>query len=124
MAIATHSRRVTRRYAISKNHEARLELMWPGPAGVRMDLPLTDLSISGLSFRFRDEIHGLESGTNLSSVVIRLGKCEIHGDLLVMHVTSLDSGETQCGALFYPANDADLLQLKSAIAGIEAVMAD
>ena len=121
MATVSQTRRVARRYAVSKSHHARLEFDYPGPGGKRYDLPLTDLSVSGLSFDCDDELPGLESGTTLSPVVIRLGKCDIHGDLLVMHVTSEPSTVTVCGALFYPAKDADLLKLKSAIAGIEAV---
>jgi len=121
MATVSQTRRIARRYAVSKSHHARLEFDYPGPGGKRFDLPLIDLSVSGLSFNCSDELPGLESGTTLSPVVIRLGKCDIHGDLLVMHVTSDPSPETVCGALFYPAKDADLLKLKSAIAGIEAV---
>ena len=87
-------------------------------------MPLTDISVSGLSFRLTDELPEMEGGTTLSSAVIRLGRCEIHGDLLVMHVTGVGSDETVAGALFYPAKDADLLKLKSAIAGIEAVLVE
>jgi len=124
MATVSQTRRVARRYAISKSHQARLEFDYPGPGGKHYDLALTDLSVSGLSFRCGEELPGLDSGTTLSPVIIRLGKCDIHGDLLVMHVTSGPPSETTCGALFYPAKDADLLKLKSAIAGIEAVATD
>ena len=118
------NRRVARRYIISNADHARVIFAYPGPGGRRCELALIDISISGLSFRYRDELPDLESGATLSAVVIRLGRCEIHGDLLVMHLTPYSSGETVCGALFYPAKDADLLKLKSAIAGIEAVKAD
>ena len=124
MATVSQTRRVARRYAISKSHQARLEFSYPGPGGKHYDLALIDLSVSGLSFRCGEELPGLDSGTTLSPVIIRLGKCDIHGDLLVMHVTSGPPSETTCGALFYPAQDADLLKLKSAIAGIEAVATD
>jgi hypothetical protein len=121
MATVSQTRRVTRRYAVSTSHHARLEFDYPGPGGRHFDLSLIDISVSGLSFLCGDDLPGLDSGTTLSPVVIRLGKCDIHGDLLVMHVTSGPSNKTTCGALFYPAKDADLLKLKSAIAGIEAV---
>lgn len=124
MATVSQTRRVARRYAVSKSYHARLEFDYPGPGGKHYDLALTDLSVSGLSFRCGEELPGLDSGTTLSPVIIRLGKCDIHGDLLVMHVTSGPPSETTCGALFYPAQDADLLKLKSAIAGIEAVATD
>jgi hypothetical protein len=124
MATVSQTRRVTRRYAVSKSHHARLEFDYPGPGGKNFDFALIDISVSGLSFHCGDELPGLDSGTTLSPVVIRLGKCDIHGDLLVMHVTQGPPGETICGALFYPAKDADLLKLKSAIAGIEAVAMD
>ena len=124
MATVSQTRRVARRYAVSKSHHASLEFDYPGPGGKRYDLPLIDISVSGLSFHCGDELPGLDSGTTLSPVVIRLGKCDIHGDLLVMHVTPDPATESICGALFYPAKDADLLKLKSAIAGIEAVTID
>jgi len=124
MVTVTKSRRVTRRYAITKSDEACIEFDYPGPGGKRCSLPLIDISVSGLSFKIDDELLNIDSGTNLSPVVIRLGKCEIHGDLLVMHASPNSPNETVCGALFYPAKDADLLKLKSAIAGIEAVLAD
>ena len=124
MATVSQTRRVARRYAILKSHHARLEFDYPGPGGKRYDLPLIDISVSGLSFNCGDDLPLLESGTTLSPIIIRLGKCDIHGDLLVMHATSDPPGETTCGALFYPAKDADLLKLKSAIAGIEAVTVD
>ncbi len=124
MATTTYSRRLARRYAISKAEQAQVEFEYPGPGGRRCNFPLIDISVSGLSFTFRDELPDLDSGTNVSSVVVRLGKCDIHGDLLVMHVTAQSPTETTCGALFYPSKDADLLKLKSAIAGIEAVLVD
>ena len=121
MATLRQSRRVVRRHAIANADQARVVFSYPGPAGRRCELPLIDISVSGLSFRYRDEIQRLETGTSIPSVTVRFGACEIVGDLLVMHVTPLAPGETVCGALFYPAKDADLVKLKSVIAGIEAV---
>ena len=124
MATLRQSRRVVRRHAIANAEQARIVFHYPGPGGRRCELPLIDISISGLSFRYRDEIPRLETGTALAAVTVRFGSCEIEGDLLVMHVTPHAPGETLCGALFYPAKDADLLKLKSVIAGIEAVTRD
>ena len=124
MATLRQSRRVVRRHAIANADQARIAFPYPGPGGRRCELPLIDISISGLSFRYRDEIPRLETGAALSQVTVRFGNCEIEGDLLVMHVTQHAPGETVCGALFYPAKDADLLKLKSVIAGIEAVSRD
>ena len=124
MTIVTHTRRVARRYAISQSHQARLEFQHPSPGGRHFDFPLIDISVSGLSFNCGDALRNLEGGSTLPSVVIRLGNCEIHGDLLVMHVTPHSPSVTVCGALFYPAKDADLTKLKSAIAGITAVIGD
>jgi len=124
MVTVRQSRRVVRRHAITNAEHARVGFHFPGPGGRRCELALTDISISGLSFRYRDEISPIESGTSLPAVTIRFGTCEIQGDLLVMHVTRQVAGETVCGALFYPAKDADLLKLKSVIAGIEAVTRD
>lgn len=124
MATVSQSRRVARRYVISNADHARVVFNFPEPGGRRYEMAMIDISASGMSFRYGDDAPDLESGTTLQEAVLRLGRCEIRGELLVMHVTPHPTGETVCGALFYPALDADLLKLKSAIAGIEAVKQD
>ena len=115
----TRCRRITRRYAIPPGSAARVEFDYPGPNGRHCSQPLLDLSVSGLSFACADELPGIDSGTTLSPAVVHVGDCDVHGELLVMHVT--DGARTIVGALFYPAHDIDLVKWKGVLAGVQAL---
>jgi hypothetical protein len=112
-------RRTQRRFSISQTASAFVELEYPPSSGNRLKLPLVDISVSGLSFRFTDELAGIDSGTSLGPVKIHVGNCEMSGEFLIMHVTPESAFRTICGALFYPTSDDDLIKLKSVVAGIE-----
>ncbi len=122
MSAVTKSRRGQRRYPTSLSKLARLEFAHPGPNGRCYDLDVTNISSSGVSFSFEetDELTGLEEGTSLFGVVIRVGDCMIRGEMVVMHVTGDTGSRRICGALFYPATNMDLVQLKGVIAGMES----
>ena len=120
MTTTTGCRRKQRRRTTSGSGSAVVEINYPQPEGPRHQLALVDVSVSGLSFVFEDELAGLEAGADLHDVLIRLGDCEIHGELVVMHVTPQGPDRSLCGALFYAAGDTDLLKWRSAIAGMEA----
>jgi hypothetical protein len=122
MTTTTACRRKARRHRLSST-EASVEFDYPNPGGHPCRLPLVDVSISGLSFAGTDELFGIEAGTDLSDVTIRVGSCEMRGDLLVMHATPEGVPDAVYGALFYPASDTDLVKMKSVLAGIEAVEA-
>ncbi len=117
MAKTTACRRKTRRHRISPGSDARVEFQYPDSSG--SSFALTDISVSGFSFSVPEDGHGLETGAALPGAVVRIGECEIRGELLIMHATA-ESGTV--GALFYPASDEELVKLKSVIAGIEAVV--
>lgn len=119
MTSRTACRRQTRRYSLVGNKKAWIELDFPSPTGRRYRFSLLDVSISGFSFHVAEPLDGLEEGTKLAPVKLTLGDCEIRGELLVMHVTSEPESGIVCGALFYPANDEELLKLKGVIAGID-----
>jgi hypothetical protein len=121
MTTSTTCRRSQRRHTAAGTNTAAIEFSYPQPEGRRYLFPLVDLSVSGVSFVFENELSGIEGGTALSDVRIHLGDCEILGDLVVMHVTENSATQWTCGALFYAASDTDLLKWRSAIAGIEAV---
>jgi len=126
MSAVTKSRRRQYRYPVSRDKLARVEFAHPGPNGRRYSQDVTNISSSGVSFRVEetDELTGLEEGASLSDVVIRVGHCLIRGEMLVMHVTGDIGSSRVCGALFYPATDNDLVQLKAVIAGMEVAEAD
>ena len=126
MSPVTKTRRRQHRYPIQRGKLARVEFTHPSPNGRRYDLDVTNISSSGVSFSFEetDELTGLEEGTSLSGVVIRIGECMIRGELVVMHLTGDTDSRRICGALFYPAPDTDLVQLKGLIAGMEVAEGD
>ena len=126
MSAVTKSRRGQTRHPISRTELARIEFAHPGPNGRCYELDVTNISSSGVSFFLErtDELTGLEEGTSLSGVVIRIGECMIRGEMVVMHLTGGTDSRRICGALFYPATDNDLVQLKGLIAGMEVAEGD
>ena len=71
-----------------------------------------------------DRIPGLEEGTTIHGIELRVAECSMQGDMLVMHVTTGAESRYVCGALFYPATDTDLIKFKSLIAGLEVAGTD
>ena len=126
MSGVTKSRRGQRRFAVALGKLARVEFSHPGPNGQFYDLEVTNVSSSGVSFCLEEnhELASLEEGTSLSGVVIRIGDCMIRGEMVVMHLTDDTGSRRICGALFYPATDTDLVQLRGLIAGMEIADAD
>lgn len=123
MTVAQANRRKTKRHSAKGSEQAYVELALQDYSGEPHRLPILDISVSGLSFSVGDELSGLENGLTLPDVVVRLGDCEIHGELVVMHLTPQTETRTTCGALFYAASDEDLIKLRSAVAGMEVALA-
>ena len=117
----TGCRRKQHRFRIKPGVEALLEFDWPQPNGAPISTRLADISLSGLSFHVPDSIEGLDLGASICEVTVHVGRIALRGDLTVMHVTPERS---ICGALFHPATDLDLIQLRSMMAGIEAADSD
>lgn len=117
MSTTTANRRRDRRYALGKGAGSTVEFVHPSPHGPLWCLSLLDISVSGLSFVLDDELSGIDAGTTVPDVTVRVGDFETTGELLVMHVSPSDSRRL-CGALFYPATDADLKALHDLLAGI------
>jgi hypothetical protein len=122
MSTTTKSRRRQVRHEVAPGRTAWVEFEHPAPHGRHHRLALTNLSSSGVSFAFgaEAELSGLDPGTGIPGVLVRVGDCMIYGDLLVMHVTPRSGTENVCGALFYPKSDGDLVKLKGVVAGMEA----
>ena len=117
MSTTTASRRRDRRYALGKGAGSTVEFVHPSPHGPLWCLSLLDISVSGLSFVLDDEISGIDEGTTISDVAVRVGDVEVCGELLIMHVSTAENRRL-CGALFYPSTDADLKTVHDLLAGI------
>lgn len=120
MATLTKNRRRQVRHRIHGGTEVRVEFNYPNPNGRPISLPVIDISAAGFSFALLEQLDGLDAGNSIAEVTLRIGKRELRGDLIVMHVSE-DRGV--CGALFYPATDEDLVRMQYVLAGIEAVHA-
>jgi hypothetical protein len=118
MTTRTALRQRDRRYKILRPDKAAVEF-----SHGRRDwrLPLVDLSVAGLSFTVDEEVPDLVEGLKLENVVVRITECEMHGDLVVRRATSEADWSTTYGAIFYPAEEADMLKLNGVLAGIEAI---
>jgi hypothetical protein len=114
--------------ATLRQRDRRFKILRPDRAAVEFShgrrdwrLPLVDLSVAGLSFVVDEEVPGLEVGLKLEDVVVRITECEMRGDLVIRRATSQSDWSTHYGAIFYPAEEGDLLKLNGVLAGIEAI---
>jgi hypothetical protein len=123
MSTITKNRRKQTRYEVPVGRPSSVEFKRGGRAH---RLAVVNLSASGLSFVVDAGagLPALEAGTNLGKSVVRIGDCVLRGEMLVMHVTGTHDSRYLCGALFYPATDADLVRLKRLIADLEVAGAD
>ena len=120
MTTRTANRRKTRRYSVSHKEDTWIEFEYPRPNGRTFRFSLVDISVSGFSFALDEDSPPLESGSDVAGVTIQVGDCSLHGDLLVLHVSPTSATRSVCGALFYPADDTELVKLKSVVAGVSA----
>lgn len=82
-------------------------------------LGLLDVSAGGVCFGLEDDGPSLEVGSRVESVVLRLEGTEIHGGIVVSHVTQEFGAGTICGAEFLPATDEDRVTLGSLVERLE-----
>ncbi len=116
--VNTTCRRGHRRFKIHESREAWVGFTYPQPNGKLRRFRLLDISVAGFSFDCDSLESPIEVGTTVHDTTIQVADCSMQGDLLIMHRNDED-GPGACGALFYPATDADLVKLKSLIAGLE-----
>ena len=110
------------RLAVPRTERAFVEFDYPQPMGRRRRLSLLDVSTAGLCFALPFYgLSGIELSTHLFDVVVRIGGCEIAGELLVSHVTRESDVRILCGGRFYPATESDRLQMIKAIVSLESL---
>ena len=76
-----------------------------------------DLSAGGISFELAHELPGLDVGTNLDKVTLRLGPDAVRGDIVVMRISQRREGAI-CGGIFYPSSDEDAVALDRVMEGL------
>ena len=121
MATRTKNRRRTQRIPISETTRARVEFNWPHPNGESLSLSLIDISSSGFSFALGESLPGLSIGTEVEGVTLRFEDSDVRGEMVVLHLGAELATGTNCGVLFYPESDQELVKLKKVIAGMESL---
>lgn len=116
----TARRQRDRRFPLFRPQKASVEFSHGGRS---WNLPLVDVSVTGLSFVTDEEVPGLTVGVRLENVVMRIAECEIRGNVAIRHATSHPDWTTLYGGILYPAEESDLLKLSGVLAGIEALQA-
>ena len=126
MPTETKNRRKQARYSLSHDSQAFVEFDLPRAGGRTVRLPMVNLSAAGISFAVENdpELVQLEAGTTIPRAVARVGTHRVRGELVVMHVTGGSDSRYVCGALLYPATNADLVELRGLIAELEVAGAD
>jgi hypothetical protein len=106
------------RYALSEG-SAFLSI----PSDSREDPPavavLTTISLAGLGFRLAADRAELRVGAMIRGARVRIGSCEIEGQLAIREVRPAPSGAVQAGALFYPASQEGEGRLMAVISAFE-----
>jgi len=109
-------RRRHNRFPLRAEDRGAVEFRFPDARGQLCRMPLRDLSSAGLSMTLVHELPGLEAGSCLEGATVFVGDRRVRGDLLAMHVTPEARPGAICGALFYPLEDRDILELRSVLA--------
>jgi hypothetical protein len=114
------NRRLQNRYTIPTDAGATLEFRYPSPNGRRLVARLRDISLSGLSLTFPEELDGIQAGDIVKDLEARVAGKTFRGDLLVMHVSPAGETGNVCGGLFYPEGDEDLITIRLVVRALEA----
>ena len=114
------NRRLQRRYNLAPETGARLSFCHPAPMGIPYDLPVRDISLSGLSLVLPVDFPEMQAGDMIKSIEVHVLRKVFRGDLLVMHVTPVQNRGGVCGGLFYPEGDEDLITVRLVIKALDA----
>jgi hypothetical protein len=84
--------------------------------GSRWQLSLLEISNSGLSFGFDDELVALSVGGAIDNVTIHAGASRIDGSLRIIHITPGFASGIACGGVFTPSTHDDERALAALLA--------
>ena len=120
MASSFSNRRLQHRFTISADSGAVLHFRYPAQHGPRVEARLRDISLSGLSMTLPEELGSVQAGDIVKAIEARVAGKTFRGDLLVMHVSSVNETGVACGGLFYPEGDEDLITIRLIVRALEA----
>jgi len=89
--------------------------------GAHHVLPLMEVSIGGASFEIPRRLNGIEAGAMLSDAMIRLGRFQVQGNLVVMHMVPGYGPDYTVGVEFHPRTDGDRNKLIDLITRLESL---
>jgi hypothetical protein len=79
--------------------------------GLEYAMPVLTLSVHGVSFTMPRRIQGIENGGHLADVVIRVGKVQVRGNLVIVYCGRKYGSDYTCGAQLHPLGEADSNEL-------------
>jgi hypothetical protein len=109
-------RRTHRRWVVGPGRTVRIEFEWDGARHVGL---VRDVGPDGVYFEMSSELHGLRLQRPIDGVTIRFETGEIHGDLVLKHVTDGIGAPRGCGASFTAASDADRGTMERFLRGLD-----
>lgn len=113
------NRRLQRRYPLAPDMPSSVRFRHPERGGQAVDVPVRDISLSGISLVLPSELPGLQIGDILRGVEGHVQGRRFSGDLLVMHMTPGNEPGAICGGLFYPESDEDLITIRLVVRMLE-----
>lgn len=117
MASYFRNRRQQRRHKLPRVLDGKIEFDYKY-LPEKVVLKLHDMSASGVSFVLDPELPELDAGDRINRVTMTCGDYELHGDLLVMHISQREQGDV-CGAIFFPSTDEHILGMQALLASLE-----
>ena len=112
-------RRTARRHPIPDKANAGVEIKMSD--GKRRRLRLVNLSVNDLCFEVPQGAFEMRAGTDLSNVLVQIGKLQIECNLAVTRTWGQFDGSHHCGARLYPKSESDQNELVSLIAAFDAL---
>ena len=113
------NRRRDKRHKLPSGVGAEIEFNTPD--GRTHVLPLVEVSISGLSFEIPRRLDGIETGAKLPAAMIRLGRLQVQGNLVVMRMVRGFGPDYTVGVEFHPRTDGDRNELIELITRLTAL---
>lgn len=117
-------RRKQPRYKAPEQLASRVVFQYRPLGNDTFEMPIKDLSPSGVSFTLTSDLPKLEVGDCIARVKIHLGEDTLRGDLLIMHLSPGAEEGAVCGGLYFPSSDEDILKLQGVIRMLEQEKAE
>jgi hypothetical protein len=118
MTVQTPSTRRDPRFALPEG-AGSVEFQVDGHSDVHYRAGLKDVSVAGLTFEM-DVGPAIARGDLLRGAIVRIGECEVEGELAVRYIQVPREARIDVGCLFYPASQIGEEKWSSVVSGVRA----